>query len=139
VLNAHDSTSTRGNHNNNNDVNSGVAAREPVDLTDAAAALIIAGRDLVREGDLVGAEATYREALEHVALMDNTSDAVIVLLARIGNVCYAQHKWDKALDAFSASVRGLVHAAGKSPDDPAVVEISLKIAGTQRTVRAHVP
>lgn len=119
------------------DVGVGVGQRDPVNLTDAAASLIVDARDLMREGDLAAAEAMYREALEHVALIDRGSDAVIVLLTRVANLCYAQHKWAPAADAFAAAVRGLVHAAGKAPDDLAVVEMSLKIAGAQQENSHH--
>jgi hypothetical protein len=67
-------------------------AGKPVELSLETSRLIMAGVKLAREGELALAEGKYRQAVEQVALLDPSSDAVLVLLHKIANLCYARGK-----------------------------------------------
>eukprot|EP00041_Stephanoeca_diplocostata_P015591 m.297973 g.297973 ORF g.297973 m.297973 type:complete len:600 (-) comp20090_c0_seq2:254-2053(-) len=106
-----------------------------VQLSDDVALVILAGKKALMHGDLPLAEQKFREAVDQLALLDPNSTAIVVLLTRIGNLCYAQHKWTAAVDALSAAVRGLVLQVGRDRSDASIVELSLKISDCL----AHIP
>lgn len=108
----------------------GAGARRPseVELTDDVALVILAGKKALMHGDFPLAERKFRAAVDQLGMLNPNSTAIVVLLTRIGNLCYAQHKWEAAVDALSAAVRGLVLQVGRDRTDPSVVELSLKIS-----------
>lgn len=85
---------------------------------------ILLAENAIQRGNYVLAEHHLVEALESVG-EDNT-EAKVNILNRLANVYFASQRWDQAVKTFTAVIGGLL-AHGRSPEDPAIIEMSLKV------------